>query len=68
MFQNLDDKFTRFFKALSKHNRKSKKCVFISPVNQMQDFIKNPEIFDINFLKVAYDPLLSSWTGRCIYT
>lgn len=49
MFQTLDDKFTRFFKALSKHNRKSKKCVFISPVNQMQDFIKNPEIFDINF-------------------
>lgn len=42
MFQTLDDKFTRFFKALSKHNRKSKKCVFISPVNQMQDFIKKP--------------------------
>lgn len=42
MFQTLDDKFTRFFKALSKHNRTSKKCVFISPVNQMQDFIKKP--------------------------
>lgn len=40
MFQTLDDKFTRFLKHYQ--NRKSKKRVFISPVNQMQDFIKKP--------------------------